>query len=179
MKIARMILVTTAVTLALSLPASAQMGMMGGNMPEDIRKMMQEQNKALAQASIQYMGNFTRCLHTQAKERRDQIDDAFIKSAFSEMKRAYEMIQNFQGAHVRTMDGGMQSKVQPMMERMNRNLAAMKNNLEDLEKEVNGTRELDRISHLTGDILKRLEDMPGTPGGMAAPPQGKPGMMRN
>ncbi len=149
---------------------------MGGNMPEDIAKMMQEQNKALAQASIQYMRDFTQTLHTQTRERRDQIDDGFIKSAFAEMKRAYEMINKFQSAHVKTMDANIQSKVQPMMERMNRNLAAIKSSLEGLEKEVNGSRELDKIVNFTGEILNRIDDMPRGRGGMSGFPREKPGM---
>ena len=118
--------------------SSAQMGvgMMGGNMPPDIAKMMQEQNKALAQASIQYMTVFAKSLQTQSKERRDQIDDDFIKSAFGEMKRAFEMIDKFQNAHVKTMDANVQAKVQPMMGRMNRNLTALKKNLDDLRREL-------------------------------------------
>jgi hypothetical protein len=159
--------------------ASAQMGvgMMGGGMPVNLAKMMQEQNKVLAQASIQYMTVFAHALHVQSKERRDQIDESFIKSALGEMKRAFEMIEKFQSAHVKTMDADMQMKVQPMMERMNRNLASVKKNLDDLGMEINGARDLEKIAFYSGEIITHLNDMPRRAGGMAGAEE-KPGMKR-
>jgi len=163
---------------ALSAAAQIGMGMMEGNMPADLAKMMQEQNKVLAQASIQYMTIFTHSLHVQSKERRDQIDEDFIKSDFAEMKRAFGMIEKFQSAHVKTMDANVQSKVQPMMERMNQNLASVKKNLDDLEKEVNSSRDLGKIAFYTGEIIKGLDDMPRRAGGMPGLPGEKPGMQK-
>ena len=116
--------------------------MMGAQMSGDTARMMQEPNKALAQASIQYLTVFTRTLQTQANERKDQIEAAFIASAFSEMKRAYGMIDRFQAAHVKTMDEKMQSNVAPMMDRMNRNLATVKKHLDAMEQEVGAGRDL-------------------------------------
>ena len=162
----------------ISVSAQMGMGMMGGSAPEDISKMMQEQNKALAQASIQYMTVFSGSLHVQSKERREQIGVAFINSAFSEMKRAYEMIDKFQNAHVKTMDDKMQARVKPMMERMDRNLALIKKNLDELEKEVNGRRDLDKIVFFTGEILKVLDDLPKGPGGMQGMQGEKQPMMK-
>jgi len=153
--------------------ASGQMmgkGPMDGAVPADIARMMQEPNKALAQASIQYMTAYTRALHTQASERKDRIDAGFITAAFAEMKRAHGMISRFQATHVTTMDEKMQEKVAPMMERMNRNLALVKNHLDALDEEMKGSRDLDRISGLTGEILKALDDMPGRPGGVRGQP---------
>lgn len=178
----RSILITlfvAALILGSAVFSSAQMGMgmMGGDMPAGLAKMMQEQNKVLAQSSIQYMTVFAQALHVQAKERRDQIDEGFVKSVFSEMKRAFEMIEKFQSAHVKTMDADMQMKVQPMMERMNRNLASVKKNLNDLEKEVNGSRDLEKITFITGEIINHLNDMPGRAGGMAGAGE-KPVMQR-
>jgi hypothetical protein len=164
---------------------SGGMGTMMGGPPEDIRMMMQEPNKALAQASVVYMTVFTRSLHTQATERRDKIDSAYIKAAFAEMKRAQGMIESFQTTHVKTMDAAMQDKVKMMMTRMNTNLAEIRKHLDVLEKEVNGKQDLDVIAEHTGVILKHLDDMPKPmPGGMGMPggqpwmgmPGGKPMM---
>jgi hypothetical protein len=172
MKWIKKVFIVTLFILISAVTASAQMGrgMMSGPANEDLAKMMQEPNKALTQASIQYMIAFTDALRLQAKERRGQIDAEFIKSAFAEMKRAYGLIEQYQNAHVKTMDAKMQTNVKPMMERMNRNLAAVKMNLDILEKEVNGDRNLDRISLLTTEILKSLDDMPKRPGGMRGQP---------
>jgi hypothetical protein len=146
------------------------MGAMTGGPPEDIRIMMQEPNKALAQASVVYMTVFARSLHTQATERRDKIDSAYIKVAFAEMRRAHGMIESFQATHVKTMDAAMQEKVKMMMTRMNTNLAEIRKHLDVLEREVNGKQNLDVIAERTGTILKHLDDMPKpTPGGMGAP----------
>ncbi len=163
MKFSKLFSIVTIIMVVGAVSAHAQMGggMMGGQMSGDTARMMQEPNKALAQASIQYMIVFVRTLHTQTTERRDQIDADFIVSTFSEMKRAYEMINKFQATHVRTMDEKMQSKVAPMMERMNRNLAIVKKHLDILEKEVNNGRDLSRISLLSSEILKALEEIPG------------------
>jgi hypothetical protein len=176
MKSIFLLAIVTAMTIGGGAPASAQMGMMGGNVPPEITKMMQEQNKALAQASVQYMAAFAQSLYTQAKERREQIDAAFVKDAFAEMKRAHELIDKFQNAHVKTMDAEMQVRVKPMMERMNRNLAAVKMNLGELEKEVNGGPDLDKVVLVTGEILKHLEDIPKRPGVIPGSPAEKPGM---
>jgi ribosomal protein S15P/S13E len=133
---------------------------MMADMPDDIRKMMQEPNKALAQASIQYMTIFTKSLHTQSSERRDRIDGPYIKACFAEMKRAYNMIESFQKAHVKTMGAEMQEKVKMMMMKMNNNLAEIKNHLDILEKEVSGKQNLDIIADRTREILKHLDGMP-------------------
>jgi D-serine dehydratase len=180
MRSTKLLSVIAVVVLVSAISASAQMekGMMGGAVPEEIAKMMQEQNKALAQVSMQYMTVFTHSLHVQSKERREQIDANFITTAFSEMKRAYGMIEKFQSAHVKTMDDRMQARVKPMMERMNSNLALIRNNLDDLEREVGGSRNLDKISFLTGEILKHLEDLPKGPGGMQGMTGGKQPMMK-
>lgn len=163
MRFSKLFSIVTVITMVGAVSAYAQMGggMMGAQMSGDTARMMQEPNKALAQASIQYMIVFARTLHTQSTQRKDQIDGDFIASAFSEMKRAYEMINRSQATHVRTMDEKMQSKVAPMMERMNRSLATVKKHLDILEKEVNNGRDLGRISLLTSEILKALEEIPG------------------
>ena len=143
---------------------------MMADMPDDVRKMMQEPNKALAQASIQYMTIFTKSLHTQSSERRDRIDGPYIKACFAEMQRAYNMIESFQKAHVKTMGAEMREKVKMMMMKMNSNLAEIRNHLDSLEKEVNGKQDLDVIADRTSEILKRLDDMPKPKqGGMDMP----------
>jgi exonuclease VII large subunit len=125
------------------------------------------------------MTAFTRSLHTQATERRDRIDDAYIKAAFAEMKRAYGMIESAQKAHVKTMDAAMQEKVRMMMTRMNDNLAGIQKQLEALEKEVNGKQGLDVIAERTREILRHLDDMPKPrPGGMGMPGGGQKMMMQ-
>jgi hypothetical protein len=88
------------------------------------------------------------------------------------------MVDKFQSAHVKTMDDKMQARVKPMMERMDRNLAFVKSNLDELEKEVNGRRDLDKIASLTGEILKSLDDLPKGPGGMQGMPGEKQPMMK-
>ena len=128
-------------------------GMMGER-PEEMVKMMQEQNKVLANASIQYLAAFTNALHLQAAQRQDQIDPDFIKAAFGEMKRSFSLIEQFQKAHVKTMDAAMQAKVKMMMESMNRNLAGLKENLDFLEKEIQGGQNLHVIASRTGEMLK-------------------------
>lgn len=171
--IAGMILAT-----GISVSAQMEMGKMGGHIPEEIARMMQEQNKALAQASIQYMTVFANSLHVQLKERRDRIDNDFINSAFAEMKRACQMIDRFQSAHVKTMDDKMQARVKPMMERMDRNLAFVKKNLDELGKEVNGRRDLDKMTFFAGEILKHLDDLPKGPGAMQGSQGEKQPMMK-
>jgi hypothetical protein len=167
--------------LVLSAPATVAQqeggtGAMMGGAPDDIRAMMQEPNKAMAQASVLYMTVFTRSLHTQSTERRNKIDSHYIKAAFAEMKRAHSMIGNFQATHVKTMDAEMKEKVKMMMMKMNANLTDIQKHLDVLEKEVNGKQDLDVIADRTGAILKHLDDMPKPkPGGMDMP-GGKPMM---
>jgi len=155
--------------------AHGGMGAMGG-VPDARMAMMQEPNKAMAQASVLYMTVFTKSLHTQSTERRDKIDSNYIKAAFAEMKRAHGMIEEFQVAHVKTMDAEMKENVKMMMMKMNNNLADIRKLLDTLEKEVNGKQSLDIISNLAATILKHLDDMPKPkPGGMDMP-GGKPMM---
>lgn len=154
------------------------MGAMMGGVPDDIKAMMQEPNKAMAQASILYMTVFTRSLLTQSTERRDKIDSDYIKATFAEMRRAHGMIEYFQAAHVKTMDAEMKEKVKMMMMRMNTNLADIQKHLDALDKEVNGKQDLAVIADRAGAILKHLDDMPKPrPGGMDMP-GGKPMMMQ-
>ena len=148
-------------------------GMMGGDRPEEMVKMMQEQNKVLANASIQYLAAFTNALHLQAAQRQDQIDPDFIKAAFAEMKRSFVLIEQFQKAHVKTMDATMQAKVKMMMERMNRNLTGLKENLDFLGKEIQGGQNLHVIASRTDEMLKNLDElsqMRAAQGGRSSPP---------
>lgn len=154
-------------------------GMMGGDRSEETVKMMQEPNKVLANGSIQYLAIFTNLLYIQASQRRDQIDRDFIKASFGEIKRAYEMAEQFQKAHVKTMDAAMQEKVTMMMMRMNKNLAGIKAQVDLLEKEVNSGNNLEVISARTGEILAHLDDLSKMRSGMDRKQEmpGKKGMM--
>ena len=143
------------------------MGAMMGGEPDPRMAMMQEPNKALAQASVLYMTVFTKSLNTQATERRGKIDSHYIKAAFAEMKRAHGMIENFQAMHVKTMDTAMKESVKTMMMKMSSNVAEMQQHLEVLEREVKGMQSLDIIAFRTEAILKNLDDIPKPkPGGM-------------
>jgi ribosomal protein S15P/S13E len=134
-------------------------GMMGGDQPAEMVRMMQEQNKVLANASIQYLAAFTNALHLQASQRQSQIDLDFIKAAFGEMERSFALIEQFQKSHVKTMDAAMQAKVGMMMERMNRNLSGLKQHLDSLKKEIQGGQNLQVIASRTGEMLNYLEDL--------------------
>jgi len=171
-----------AAALLFSAPAAfaqqMQGGMNGGTMAgaQDAKMaMMQEPNKALAQASVLYMTVFTRSLHLQSTERRDKIDSKYIKAAFAEIKRAYGMIEAFQAAHVKTMDAEMKENVKMMMMKMNTNLADIQKELEVLEKEVSGKQDLDIIASRSAAILRHLDDMPKPRQG-GEMPAGKPMM---
>jgi len=149
----------------------------GAAVPQEAKMaMMQEPNKALAQASVLYMTVFTKSLHVQSTERRDKIDSKYIKAAFAEMKRAYGMIEAFQAAHVKTMDAEMKENVKMMMMKMNTNLADIQKELEVLEKEVNGKQDLDVIASRSEAILKHLDDMPKPRQSGSEMPAGKPMM---
>ena len=172
-----------AAALFVSAPGAHAQQMQGGMsgagtaVSQDARMaMMQEPNKALAQASVQYMTVFTRSLHVQATERRDKIDSTYIKAAFAEMKRAYGMIESFQAAHVKTMDDAMKENVKMMMMKMNTSLADIQKELEALEKEVNGKQDLNVIATRSEAILKSLDDMPRPRMGGGEIPAGKPMM---
>jgi hypothetical protein len=153
------LLLTSFVPGLLAAENSQEKVMTGAERPESLVKMMQEPNKVLANTSIQYLAAFTNALHLQAAQRPDQIDRGFINAAFGEIKRSFAMIEQFQKAHVKTMDAAIQSKVKMMMERMNRNLAGIKENLDLLEKEINQGNNPEGIALRTGEMLKYLEDL--------------------
>jgi hypothetical protein len=147
--------------------------MMGLDRPPEIVKMMQEPNKVLSNGSIQYLTLFNTLLHIQASQRPDQIGPGFIKVAFGEIKRAYEMAEKFQAEHVKTMDADMKEKVKMMMARMNKNLNGIKGEIALLEKEVNAGKASEGIVTRTGKIAEYLNDLAlmrsGLPGGTMVP----------
>ena len=153
------ILLLSAFSPMLSAQEMGQRPGMMGERPEGLVKMMQEQNKVLANASIQYLAVFTSALHLQAAQRPDQINPDFIKAAFGEMKRSFALIEQFQKAHVKTMDAAMLARVKMMMEGMNRNLTGLKENLDFLEKEIQGGQSLHLITARTGEMLKYLDEL--------------------
>jgi len=170
------ILLLSAFSPMLSAQEMGQRPGMMGERPEGLVKMMQEQNKVLANASIQYLAVFTSALHLQAAQRPDQINPDFIKAAFGEMKRSFALIEQFQKAHVKTMDAAMQAQVKMMMERMNRNLVGLKENLDFLEKEIQGGQNLSVIAARTGEMLTYLDElskMRDAQGGGSTPPMKK------
>lgn len=154
------------------------MGAMMGGEPDARMAMMQEPNKALAQASVLYMTVYTKSLNMQSTERRNKIDSHYIKAAFAEMKRAHSMIEDFQAAHVKTMDAAMKESVKMMMMKMSGNLAEIQKHLKVLEKEVNGKQNLDIIAFRTEAILKNLDDIPKPKPGGKDMPSNKPMMMQ-
>jgi hypothetical protein len=147
--------------------------MMGFERPPELIKMMQEPNKVLSNGSIQYLTIFNTLLHIQASQRPDQIDSGFIKVAFGEIKRGYEMAEKFQAEHVKTMDADMKEKVKIMMVRMNKNLNGIKGEIVLLEKEVNAGKASEGIVTRTGKIAEYLNDLAlmrsGLPGGPMVP----------
>jgi hypothetical protein len=71
------------------------------------------------------------------------------------------------------MDTAMRAKVKMMMDRMNRNLDGLKENLNFLEKEIQGGQNLHLIAARTGEMLKFLEElsqMRAAQGGRLNPP---------
>jgi hypothetical protein len=144
--------------------------MMGFDRPPEFVKMMQEPNKVLSNGAIQYLTIFNTLLHIQASQRPDQIDPGFIKVAFGEIKRGYEMAEKFQVEHVKTMDADMKEKVKMMMARMNKNLSGIKDEIALLEKEITTGKALNAIITRTGKIAEYLNDLGMMRSGMAERP---------
>ena len=132
----------------------------------DMSAMMNEPHHQLAMAYKENMVNFAKALR-QATTDTNTVDVTLARVMVTEMRRSFDQMQEHQQDHMKAiddkmkaMDEKMKANMADMMKQMDAQTAAIKGDLEALDKEVQTSApDSKRISSYVEDILKNCDSM--------------------
>ena len=172
------LLSAAAIMLALVIPAAAlaqhtqtqgpqkQPGTPG--MSAEMSKMMESPHHMLMTAHKKSMSEFARTLRDQAVK-PVALDVEFARAVVAELRHSLNAMEAIHQDHMRTMSAEMKSKMQMMMEKMDKNRAMMKDQVSALETVVQ-TNEPDskQVAAHSNALLKHFGMMSKMHGGSHA-----------
>lgn len=142
---ARALLSATAIMLVLLMPAAAwaqhkhtqsgpkKPGMAG--MKSEMAKMMKSPHHMLMTAHMKSMSGFARTLRDQAVK-PEALDVEFARAIVVELRHNLDAMEAIHQKHMQTMSAEMKSKMQMMMEKMDKDRSVVKDQVSALELDV-------------------------------------------
>ncbi len=143
------------------------MGNMQG-MQMDMSKMMKSPHHMLMMAHMKSMFEFARTLRDQAVKPQ-ALDVEFARAAVAELRHCLDAMEALKQKHMQTMSTEMQSKMQMMMEKMDKGGAKMKDQVSALETDVQADKpDSAQVTAHANALLKHLGMMSKMAGGSKA-----------
>jgi hypothetical protein len=142
---ARALLSATAIMLVLIIPSAAwaqhkhtqsspkKAGMAG--MQSEMAMMMKSPHHLLMTAHMKTMSEFARALRDQAVKPQ-ALDVEFARAAVAELRHNLDAMEAIHQKHMETMNAEMRSKMQMMMEKMDKDRSMVKDQVSALETDV-------------------------------------------
>ena len=172
----RALLSAIAIMLILSIPSAAwtqhkhggqkKAGMPGMKM--DMAKMMQSPHHKLMMAYMKSMSEFARTLRDQAVKPK-ALDVEFARAAVAELRHNLDAMEALHQKHMQPMGAEMQSKMQMMMEKMDKDRAMLKDQVSALETDVQADKpDAAQVTAHANALLKHLGMMTKMHGGSKA-----------
>jgi hypothetical protein len=174
----RALLSATAIMLVLLIPytASAQhkhtptgpkkAGMAG--MKSEMAMMMESPHHLLMTAHMKTMSEFARALRDQAVK-PTALDVEFARSAVAELRHNLDAMEAIHQKHMETMSAEMKSKMQMMMEKMDKDRSMVKDQVSALETDVQADRpDSKQVAAHANALLKHFGMMSKMHGGSKA-----------
>ncbi len=148
-------------------PGESKMGNMQG-MKMDMAKMKQSPHHMLMMAHLKSMSEFARTLRDQAVKPQ-ALDVEFARAAVAEVRHCLDAMEAIHQKHMQTMNAEMQSKMQMMMEKMDKDRSMVKDQVSALETDVQTDKpDSKQVAAHTNALLKHLGMMSKMHGGSKA-----------
>lgn len=141
----RALLSATAIMLVLTIPSAAwaqhkhtqggpkKHGMAG--MKSEMSKMMKSPHHMLMTAHMKSMSGFATALRDQAVK-PEALDVEFARAAVGELRHNLDAMEAIHQKHMQAMSAEMQAKMKMMMEKMDKDLSMVKDQVGALEADV-------------------------------------------
>lgn len=185
----RALLIATAIMLILVIPSttwsqrkhtkSGQMKAGMADMMSEMSMMMKSPHHMLMAAHMKSMTEFATALRSQAVKPA-ALDADFSRAAVAELRHNLDAIEAVHQQHMQAMSTEMKSKMEIMMEKMEKDRATLKGQVSALETDVQaGTLDNKQVLADTNALLKHLGMMSKMHGGNKATKKKmamKPGM---
>ena len=162
----RALLSATAIMLVLVIPSAAwaqhkhtpnpqKKADMAG-MKSEMAMMMKSPHHLLMTAHMKSMSEFARALRDQAVK-PEALDVEFARAAVAELRHDLDAMESIHQKHMETMSAEMKSKMQMMMEKMDKDRAKLKDQVSDLETDVQAaTPDSKQVAADSNALLKHL-----------------------
>jgi len=174
----RALLSATAIMLVLVIPSAAwaqhkhtqstqkKSGMPG--MSAEMSKMMKSPHHMLMTAHMKSMSEFARTLRDQAVK-PEALDVEFARAAVAELRHNLDAMEAIHQKHMETMSAEMKSKMQMMMEKMDKDRLMVKDQVSALETDVQAnTPDSKQVAAHANALLKHFGMMSKMHGGSKA-----------
>lgn len=174
----RALLSATAIMLVLVIPSAAwaqhkhtqstqkKSGMPG--MSGEMSKMMTSPHHILMTAHMKSMSQFARTLRDQAVK-PEALDVEFARAAVVELRHNLDVMEAIHQKHMQAMSAEMRSKMQMMMEKMDKDRLMLKDLVSALETDVQADNpDSKQVAAQTNALLKHLGMMSMMHGGTKA-----------
>jgi len=174
----RGLLSAAAIMLVLLIPAAAlaqhkhtpsppkKPGMAG--MKSEMSKMMQSPHHKLMMAYMKSMSGFATALRDQAIKPQ-ALDVEVARTTVAELRHSLDAMEALKQKHMESMSAEMKSKMQMMMEKMEKNGAMVKDQVSALETDVQADKpDSKQVTTHANALLKQLGMMAKKDGGSRA-----------
>ena len=174
----RALLAATAIMLVLVIPSAAwaqhkhthgepkKPGMAG--MKSEMAMMMKSPHHLLMMAHMKSMSEFARALRDQAVK-PEALDVEFARAAVAELKHNLDAMEAIHQRHMETMGAEMKSKMQMMMEKMDKDRSMVKDQVSALETDVQANEpDSKQVAAHANALLKHFGMMSKMHGGSKA-----------
>ena len=174
----RRLLSATAVILVLLIPSAAwaqhkhthsgqKMAGMPG-MKSQMAMMMKSPHHMLMMAHMKSMSEFARTLRDQAVK-PEALDVEFARAAVAELRHCLDAMDAIHQKHMETMSAEMKSKMQMMMEKMDKERSMVKDQVSALEADVQADKpDSKQVAAHSNGLLKHFAMMSMMHGGSKA-----------
>ena len=171
----RALLSATAIMLVLVIPFSAwaqhkhtHSGQKKAGMKTEMSKMIKSPHHLLMTANMKSMSEFARALRDQAVK-PEALDVEFARAAVAELRHNLDAMEAIHQKHMQAMSAEMKSKMQMMMEKMDKDRSMVKDQVSALETDVQAdTPDSKQVAAHTNALLKHLGMMAKMHGGSKA-----------
>jgi hypothetical protein len=148
-------------------PGMAGMAGMAG-MKSEMSKMMKSPHHMLMTAHMKSMSEFARTLRDQAVKPA-ALDVEFARAAVAELRHNLDAMEAIHQKHMQAMSAEMKSKMQMMMEKMDKDRSMVKDQVSALETDVQADKpDSKQVAAHTNALLKHFGMMSKMHGGSKA-----------
>jgi hypothetical protein len=165
----RALLSATAIMLVLLVPSAAwaqhkhtqsgqkKPGMAGmAGMKSDMAKMMKSPHHLLMTAHMKSMSEFARALRDQAVK-PEVLDVEFARAVVAELRHNLDAMEAIHQKHMQSMSDEMKSKMQMMMEKMDKDRSMVRDQVSALETDVQADKpDSKQVATHTNALLKHF-----------------------